>query len=98
MNAVAESPVEFDPLVDKAPARYVVGIDLGTTNSAVCYVDTHESPWQVRLLAIPQLVAANQVESRDTLPSFHFQASPQNLAEGTCGFPGTPKIEIGASA
>ncbi len=87
MNEVVEAPVEFDPLVDKAPARYVVGIDLGTTNSAVCYVDTHESPWRVRLLPIPQLVGNHQVESRDTLPSFHFQASPQNLAEGALRLP-----------
>ena len=87
MNRVAESPRDFDPLVDKAPARYVVGIDLGTTNSAVAYVDTHESEWQVRLLSIPQLVAANQVESRDTLPSFHFQSSGQNLAEGALRLP-----------
>ena len=49
IEAVAESrTVEFDPLVDRAPSRYVVGIDLGTTNSAVMYVDTQESPWQVQ--------------------------------------------------
>ncbi|MGI9517547.1 MAG: Hsp70 family protein, partial [Pirellulaceae bacterium] len=84
---MADSSTDFDPLVDRAPARYVVGIDLGTTNSAVCYVDMQESPWQVRLLAIPQLVAANQVESRDTLPSFHFQSPPQNLAKGSLRLP-----------
>jgi hypothetical protein len=50
-----------------------VGFDLGTTNSAVCYVDTHESPWQVRTFAAPQLVAPGQVEARETLPSFHYQ-------------------------
>ena len=65
----------FDPLLDRAPARFVVGIDLGTTNSAVMYVDTEESPWQVRPLGLPQLVAAHQVETRDTLPSFSFQAA-----------------------
>jgi hypothetical protein len=62
-----------DQLAESLPSRYVVGIDLGTTNSAVCYVDTHEQPWRVRVLDIPQLVAPGQVESRDTLPSFHFQ-------------------------
>ena len=50
----------FDPLIDQLPARYVVGIDLGTTNSAVAYVDTQESPWQVRVLMIPQLVASER--------------------------------------
>ena len=29
-----------DLLAEPLPSRYVVGIDLGTTNSAVCYVDT----------------------------------------------------------
>jgi hypothetical protein len=51
----------------------VVGIDLGTTNSAACYVDTSETPWQVRGFAVPQLVAPGVVESRPTLPSFHYQ-------------------------
>jgi molecular chaperone DnaK (HSP70) len=60
-------------LLEALPSRYVVGIDLGTTNSAVCYVDTAEQPWKVRVLEIPQLVAPGQVEARDTLPSFHYQ-------------------------
>jgi molecular chaperone DnaK (HSP70) len=87
MKALADSPREFHPLIDKAPARYVVGIDLGTTNSAVSYVDTHGSPWRIQLLAIPQLVASNQVETRETLPSYHFQAPLQNLGEGSLRLP-----------
>ncbi len=78
---------EFDPLVDKAPARYVVGIDLGTTNSAVMYVDTAESPWQVRHLPIPQWVDRGQVEARDTLPSFHFQPLAQSVTDGGLRLP-----------
>jgi molecular chaperone DnaK (HSP70) len=63
-------------------ARYVVGFDLGTTNSAACYVDTQETPWRVRTFAVPQLVAAGQVESRETLPSFHYQfAAGEGTAE-----------------
>jgi hypothetical protein len=57
------------------PSRYVVGFDLGTTNSAVCYVDTHESPWRVRTFAVHQLAAPGQVEARETLPSFHYQSA-----------------------
>lgn len=55
--------------------RFVVGIDLGTTNTAVCFVDTDSgsSNWQVQRLAIPQLVAPGEVEARETLPSFHYQ-------------------------
>ncbi|MEX0819146.1 MAG: Hsp70 family protein, partial [Pirellulaceae bacterium] len=71
---------ELDPLVDQRPSRYVVGIDLGTTNSAVTYVDTHEQPWQVRVLRLPQLVAPGEVEPRDSLPSFHYQPPTGQLS------------------
>ena len=60
-------------------ARYVVGADLGTTNSAVCYVDTEEEPWRVRTFLVPQLVAPGQVEARETLPSFLYQPAPGEL-------------------
>ncbi len=66
-------PETFDPLIDDLPSRYVVGIDLGTTNSAVTYINTEESPWKIRVLSIPQFVAAGETESLDTLPSFYFQ-------------------------
>ncbi len=63
-------------------SRYVVGFDLGTTNSAVTYVDTAEEPWRIRTFAVPQLVAPGQVEARETLPSFHYQPAPGELAAG----------------
>ena len=77
----------FDPLIDEQPARFVVGIDLGTTNSAVAYVDTQESPWQVRVFRIPQLVAPGVVEERDTLPSFHYEASTGEATDGLLRLP-----------
>jgi len=55
------------------PSRYIVGIDLGTTNSAVGYVDTRREPWQVQTCRIPQLVDVGQVEALESLPSFHYQ-------------------------
>jgi len=66
---------QFDPLVDKRPARFVVGIDLGTSNSAMAYVDTGETPWRVRSFPVPQVVAPGVVEERDVLPSFHYEAA-----------------------
>ncbi|HOP76842.1 MAG TPA: Hsp70 family protein [Thermogutta sp.] len=62
--------------IETKPPRFVVGMDLGTTNSAVCYVDTAESPWQIRTLSIPQLVAPGVVESREILPLFHYEPAP----------------------
>lgn len=51
-----------------------VGIDLGTTNSAVAFVDPREAQDAdfppVRILEIPQYVAPGVIEPRRTLPSF----------------------------
>jgi molecular chaperone DnaK (HSP70) len=69
------------------PSRYVVGIDLGTTNSAVAYVDTNEQPWRVRTFAVPQLVDAAVVEARETLPSFHYQPAAGQFSAGALRLP-----------
>jgi hypothetical protein len=51
-------------------ARFVVGIDLGTTNSAVAFVDTQAAEPRIEMFAIEQLVAPGSVEPRPTQPSF----------------------------
>ena len=45
-------------------AQYVIGIDLGTTNSVLAYASLQDEAADVQLLPIPQLVAARTVESR----------------------------------
>ena len=82
-------PVAHFPSSEDTPSRYVVGFDLGTTNSAVTYVDTTEEPWQVRVFPVPQLVAAGQVEARETLPSFHYQPGPGELPPAALRLPWT---------
>jgi len=53
-----------------------VGIDLGTTNSALAYIDEREGDDRefppLHIFETPQLVAAGRVEARRTLPSFLF--------------------------
>ncbi|MBO0697207.1 MAG: hypothetical protein J2P46_02320, partial [Zavarzinella sp.] len=55
-------------------SRYLVGIDLGTTNSALAYIDLQNRPrvgnLGLKTFLIPQLVAAGQVAERPLLPSF----------------------------
>jgi hypothetical protein len=53
-------------------AKYVVGIDLGTTNSVVAYAPLGVDNPEVQLLAIPQLVAPGTIENRTSLPSFAY--------------------------
>ncbi|MFN8546217.1 MAG: Hsp70 family protein [Candidatus Binatia bacterium] len=67
-------------------ARYVVGIDLGTTNTACAYVDT-QAGRRVEELAIPQLVAPGRVEARPTLPSFVYLAGAHELPTGSLDLP-----------
>jgi hypothetical protein len=74
------------------PSRYIVGIDLGTTNSAVSFVDTRREPWQVQTFGIPQLVDAGQVEARETLPSFHYQPLADEIAGDALGLPWSREI------
>ncbi|MDG1958676.1 MAG: Hsp70 family protein [Candidatus Binatia bacterium] len=50
-------------------SRYVVGIDLGTTNSGVAWIDLENISVGVEMLAIPQVVAAGSVEALTSLPS-----------------------------
>ena len=53
-----------------------IGIDLGTTNSALAYIDEREAEDRdfppLHIFDTPQLVAAGRVEPRRTLPSFLF--------------------------
>ena len=66
---------------NEVPVRYVVGIDLGTTNCALSYIDLDELDSRdpeasiVHDLSIPQCVAPNIVDKLPTLPSFFSRLS-----------------------
>jgi hypothetical protein len=82
---------------------FAVGIDLGTTHSALSFVDVRANDGdvaQVRELAIPQSVAAGSVESRALLPSFLYlphasEFGPQDLA---LPWDGSPRVIVGEMA
>jgi len=65
--------------------RYIVGIDLGTTNCALAYVDTTETGERgdggaIHVLAVPQVTTAGTLEPRPLLPSFLYLAPAEELA------------------
>jgi molecular chaperone DnaK (HSP70) len=71
-------------------SRYLVGIDLGTTNCAVAYVDTHgrERPSaDIRNFEVPQLVAAGETAPRAMLPSFLYLPGEHELPAGATRLP-----------
>jgi molecular chaperone DnaK (HSP70) len=71
-------------------SRYLIGIDLGTTNCAVAYVDTAAvepaTEPRIELFRIPQVVSAGQVEPRDLLPSFLYLPGAE-VSEGSLRLP-----------
>ena len=70
--------------------RYAIGIDLGTTHSAVSYFNLEEGkargPAQ-SMLPIPQLTAPGTVEARPLLPSFLYLPSGQEFPQGSLALP-----------
>lgn len=67
-------------------AKYVVGIDLGTTNCVLAYAPLEGDAPQVTLLAVPQLVAASTIDKRESLPSFLYLA-PEHESGGALDLP-----------
>ncbi len=66
--------------------RYIVGIDLGTTNSAISYADLlSPEPGRVHVLPLPQTTARGEVDKRDGLPSFAFL--PPLAERNSCPLP-----------
>ncbi|MFN5536045.1 MAG: Hsp70 family protein, partial [Planctomyces sp.] len=81
-------------------AQYVIGIDLGTTNSVLAYADLADDAAQVQLLPIPQLVAAQTVESRPSLPSFLYLAADHEVQNGLFRLPWdqSGRVAVGTAA
>jgi hypothetical protein len=70
--------------------RYAIGIDLGTTHSALSYVDLGGSDGEKTahgVLPVPQLTAPGTVEELPLLPSFLYLPHADELAPGELALP-----------
>lgn len=70
--------------------RYAIGIDLGTTHSALSYVDLEASDGEKTaqaVLGVPQLTAPGTVEELPLLPSFLYLPHPDEMAQGELALP-----------
>lgn len=63
----------------KKSSAFVVGIDLGTTNSAVSYVNLQAPAPEIRSFPVPQLVGAGIFSSHPVLPSFLYIPGPHEM-------------------
>jgi molecular chaperone DnaK (HSP70) len=75
-------------------ARYVVGIDLGTTNSALAHADSERAGARIEVDAIAQLTAPGEVGARTTLPSFLYLTGEHELPEGATALPWDPQAKM----
>ncbi len=75
---------------------FLIGIDLGTTNSACAFVDTRVRHPRVRTFEIPQLVAPFALEARPVLPSFLYFGEPREIESGALGVPWNPHPDAAA--
>src|SRR5262245_29663461 len=71
--------------------RYLIGIDLGTTNSALAYIDLQRKPREgrpeLRTFEVPQLVNPGEAKARQLLPSFLYLPGPHDLPVGATTLP-----------
>jgi molecular chaperone DnaK (HSP70) len=65
------------------PSRFLIGIDLGTTNSVLAYVDTQkiaDTDSVISVFPVPQLVAPGEVRTLPVLPSFLYFPTDEELS------------------
>ena len=83
-------------------SRFIVGIDLGTTNSALAHSDTAAASESagIEVSAIPQVVNPNEVADRTLLPSFLYIPGELDFPKGSLSLPwdADPKFVIGELA
>jgi Hsp70 protein len=83
--------------------QYIVGIDLGTTNSAMAHCEAapaEEGGTRIEIQGIPQLVNPNEVAERTMLPSFLYIPGELDFPKGSLSLPWDPepKLVIGELA
>lgn len=88
----------------EGPSRYLIGVDLGTTNCAVAFIDTDEplngsSPC-IHDFAVAQLTAAGEVRSAPVLPSFLYFPTEAEASSGLVHLPWNehPSVIVGIMA
>jgi molecular chaperone DnaK (HSP70) len=67
------------------PSRYLLGIDLGTTNSVVAYIDTQnvaDAASPICVFPVSQLVEQGEVRALPALPSFLYFPTEDELSAG----------------
>ena len=76
-------------------SRYIIGIDLGTTNIAVTFIDTERNRDVINVFSIPQLSASGECSALPLLPAFFYKPGEQNISPGGLELPWNKKLNYG---
>ena len=83
-------------------SRYTIGIDLGTTNSVVAYIDHQEGKnpeaSAIEVFQVPQLVAEGELRTLPSLPSFLYFPSEHELSGMRLPWEDRPESVVGVLA
>jgi hypothetical protein len=83
-------------------ASYIIGIDLGTTNSALAYSEAavENGTGRIDVQGVPQLVNPNEVSDRSLLPSFLYLPAGTDFPKGSLALPWErePRFVVGELA
>lgn len=82
-------------------AKYLVGIDLGTTHTVVAYIEANKSNsnQKIKLFEVEQLISMGEVASRPLLPSVRYHPAEGELSAADISFsPAGEKAVIGEAA
>ncbi len=76
--------------------RYVIGIDLGTTNSALAYAELHALSEQIEAepMLIPQLTNPGEVRDEALLPSSLYIPGSRDFPAGSLALPWNPDPQV----
>ena len=70
-----------------ANSRFSIGIDLGTTNCAMAYIDSQKEYGTAEVLNLPQIVQPGVYEDRKLLPSFLYLPQKGEFQNGAFKLP-----------
>jgi molecular chaperone DnaK (HSP70) len=77
--------------------KYIIGIDLGTTNSAVSYVDLQQDiEPQIKIFRIPQLTGPGEFSTLPVLPSFLYIPGDYDISKDAVAMPWIKSPDQGA--
>jgi hypothetical protein len=81
-------------------SEFIVGIDLGTTNSALSYCASGAESGDIAVANIPQLINPNEVADRTLLPSFLYVPGELDFPAGSLAltWDADPKFVVGELA